>query len=82
MRAPEPVEFLIAVDGVPLKYESVANAWRQVQVKLPPPAPEILYRRIDFRLPRTWALADVQPGSSDPRVVGLQFGEISLSAAR
>jgi O-antigen ligase len=82
MRAPETVEFLIAVDGVPLKYEWVANAWRQVQVKLPPPAPEVLYRRIDFRLPRTWTLADIQPGSSDQRAVGLQLGEISLSPVR
>jgi hypothetical protein len=82
MRAPETLEFLIAVDGVPLKYESVANAWRQVRVTLPPPAPEVLYRRIDFRLPRTWTLADIQPGSGDQRAVGLQVGEISLLPVR
>jgi O-antigen ligase len=82
MRAPETVEFLIAVDGVPLKYESVSNAWRRVQVTLPPPAPEVLYRRIDIRLPRSWPLAKAQTGSRDPRLVGLQLGELSLSPVR
>jgi hypothetical protein len=82
MRAPETVEFLIAVDGVPLKYEWVSDAWRQVRVTLPPPAPEVLYRRIDFRLPRSWVLADIQPSSDDRRSVGMRLGEISLSPVR
>jgi hypothetical protein len=82
MRAPETVQFQIAVDGVPLKYEWVSDGWRRVRVTLPPPAPEVLYRRIDFRLPRSWTRADVQPGSGDPRPVGIQLGEVSLSPAR
>jgi hypothetical protein len=82
MRAPETVQFLIAVDGVPLKYEWASDGWRRVRVTLPPPAPEVLYRRIDFRLPRSWTRADVQPGSRDPRPVGIQLGEVSLSPVR
>ncbi len=82
MRAPETVEFLIAVDGVPLKYEWAGDGWRRVRVTLPPPAPEVLYRRIDFRLPRSWTRADAQPGSSDRPSVGIQIGEVSLSPVR
>jgi hypothetical protein len=82
LRAPETVQFLIVVDGMPLKYEWVSDGWRRVRVTLPPPAPEVLYRRIDFRLPRSWTRADVQPGSGDPRPVGIQLGEVSLSPAR
>jgi hypothetical protein len=82
LRAPETVEFLIAVDGIPLRYEWVSNAWRRVEVTLPPPAPEVLYRRIDIRLPRSWPLAKAQTGSRDPRLVGLQLGELSLSPVR
>ena len=82
MRAPETVEFLIAVDGVPLKYEWASDGWRRVRVTLPPPAPEVLYRRIDFRLPRSWTRADVQPATRDPRPVGIQLGEVSLSPVR
>jgi hypothetical protein len=82
MRAPQPIAIQIAVDGVHLKYVALTEGWQQVRIALPPPAPEILYRRIDFRLPRSWTLAEIQPGSRDGRAVGIQIGELSLSPVR
>jgi hypothetical protein len=72
----------VAVDGVLLKQVELKETWQQVRLTLPPPAPEILYRRIDFRLPRSWPLAELQPRSGDRRVVGIQLGELALSPVR
>jgi O-antigen ligase len=82
MRAPQAMVADVAVDGVLFKQVELKQTWQQVRLTLPPPAPEILYRRIDFRLPRSWPLAELQPRSGDRRVVGIQLGELALSPVR
>ena len=76
-----PVTGVIEIDGRVLDRITFADgAWRRSSLTLRPGDVRFWRRmhRVVIRIDRTWAPADVIPGSQDRRTLGLQVGQPSL----
>ena len=74
----EPTLVEITSGGKTLINTLVDDKWSTVRLNLPSPEPPLLFSRINLRTNRTAKVADLLPGSSDQRVVGLQIGDYRI----
>ena len=74
----EPTLVEITVGGRLLINQLVGEHWTTVRLNLPSPDPPLLFNRVSLKINRTARVADLIPGSSDQRVVGVQVGDFSI----
>ena len=74
----EPTGVEITSGGKTLINVLVGDKWTTVRLTLPSPEPPLMFNRVNLRTNHTAKVADLVPGSSDQRVVGLQIGEYSI----
>jgi hypothetical protein len=75
----EAARAFVAVDGRPagdLRLED--GGWHRFTTVLQPERASRRMHRIEIRIDHAWRPAQLIPGSADPRVLGLQVGEITL----
>jgi len=74
----EPTLVEIRTGGRVLVNALVSDAWTMVRLNLPSPEPPLLFSRVSLRVNHTARVADLIPGTSDQRVVGVQVGDIRI----
>ncbi|HUK33297.1 MAG TPA: O-antigen ligase family protein [Vicinamibacterales bacterium] len=74
----EPTLVEITSGGQTLANALVGDKWTTVTLTLPPPEPPLVMSRINLRSNHTARVADLEPGSSDQRQVGVQVGPIRI----
>jgi O-antigen ligase len=74
----EPTLVEITSGGKTLSNALVDDKWSTVRLTLPSPEPPLLFSRINLRVNHTAKVADLLPGSSDQRVVGVQLGDYEI----
>ena len=70
----------IEASGVQLGTFPLSSRWTTITLSLPPGQPVRRYKRIDFKVDRTWRPADILPGSTDTRELGAQVGDVVAMA--
>lgn len=73
-----PIEVDVMIGGAHQSRTTIGESWGILNIALPTVDPPARFKRIDFRMDRTWQPALYIPGASEMRVVGLQFGEPKL----
>jgi len=74
----EPTLVEIRSGGKTLANAFVGDTWSSVTLNLPSPEPPLLFSRIDLRVNRTAPVSELIPGTNDPRVVGVQVGDLRI----
>jgi len=75
----EPTLVEITMGGKTLVNQLVGEHWTVVRLSLPSPEPPLLFNRISLKVNRTARVADLVPGSTDQRVVGVQVAPFSIA---
>jgi hypothetical protein len=74
----EPTLVEITSGGKTLVNALVGDRWTSVTLNLPSPEPPLTVSRINLKTSHTAKVAEILPGSSDQRVVGVQVGDIRI----
>lgn len=74
----EPTHVEVNTGGGTVATVLVDDKWQDVRVNLPSPEPPLQINRVSIRVNKTARVADLIPGSHDPRVVGLQVGDYKI----
>lgn len=74
----EPTLVEITLGGKTLVNQLVGEHWTVVRLNLPSPEPPLLFNRISLKVNRTARVADLIPGSTDQRVVGVQVAAYDI----
>ena len=77
-----PLEVDAMIGGALHSRTRVGESWEILDITLPRAQPLRRFKRIDFRVDRTWQPALYIPGNADMRAVGIQFGEPSMFRGR
>ena len=74
----EPTLVEITSGGKTLANTLVSDRWTSVTLNLPSPEPPLTVSRINLKVNHTATVAEIVPGSTDQRIVGVQVGDIRI----
>jgi hypothetical protein len=74
----EPTLVEISSGGKILVNTFIGGTWTNVRLNLLSPEPPLQFTRINLRVNHTARVADLVPGSTDQRVVGVQVGDFRI----